>query len=117
MKKRLDKLGPDIRRHVSGSSGPRGSSHDQSYVIFSFSVLLSDTICVSLCSQVEFPKRPGTHLTMTDPALEFVKMVCRVMSLEPSIETEVGILKGVCNLGSWLGCVVWCVCVSTTPLC
>jgi len=36
-----------------------------------------------------FPSLPGSHLTPTFPALEFVKAVCKVLSLDPSTEEEV----------------------------
>jgi DNA polymerase epsilon subunit 1 len=42
---------------------------------------------------LEFPKLPGSHLNMTNPTLEFVKMVCEVFALAKEMQTEVQILK------------------------
>merc|ERR1712013_197488 len=36
-----------------------------------------------------FPTLPGSHLHLTFPALEFVKDICKVLGLDPAIETEV----------------------------
>ena len=43
----------------------------------------------------EFPNLPGSYLKMTNAALELVKYVCQVFSLEKEIETEVQRLKKV----------------------
>ncbi|KZV81197.1 DUF1744-domain-containing protein, partial [Exidia glandulosa HHB12029] len=40
-----------------------------------------------------FPVLPGSHLTMTNPALEFVKFVCAIFALAKDFKTEIGILK------------------------
>lgn len=42
---------------------------------------------------LEFPNLPGSHLSLTNPTLEFVKMVCEVFSLAKEMQTEVQILK------------------------
>jgi len=41
----------------------------------------------------KFPNLPGSHLTMTDPALEFVKNVLAVLNLDPDVKQEVIYLK------------------------
>lgn len=46
---------------------------------------------VSAISQ--FPSLPGSHLSLNNPALEFVKTVCRVLSLEANLEQPVRVLK------------------------
>ncbi len=43
--------------------------------------------------EAEFPLRPGSHLRLTNPALEFVKSVCHVLSLEPCVGPEVQLLR------------------------
>ncbi len=43
--------------------------------------------------EAAFPVRPGSHLRLTNPALEFVKSVCHVLSLETSIAGEVQLLR------------------------
>ncbi|EJD53603.1 DUF1744-domain-containing protein [Auricularia subglabra TFB-10046 SS5] len=40
-----------------------------------------------------FPVLPGSHLTLHNPALEFVKAVCAVFALAKDFKTEIGILK------------------------
>ena len=35
-----------------------------------------------------FPLLPGSHLKLTDPALEFTKAVCHLASLEPAVEAQ-----------------------------
>ena len=40
-----------------------------------------------------FPVLPGSHLSMTDPVLEFVKFTCAVFALSQEYQIEVGILK------------------------
>lgn len=40
-----------------------------------------------------FPVLPGSYLKLTNPALEFVKALCRVLSLDPAIESQVNKLK------------------------
>eukprot|EP01133_Synstelium_polycarpum_P000195 gene195-234_t len=37
----------------------------------------------------QFPVRPGSHLTMTKPTLEFVKMVCHVLGLDKTLTAKV----------------------------
>ena len=41
----------------------------------------------------KFPKLPGSHLNLTDPALEFVKNVLTVLNLDPDVKQEVIYLK------------------------
>lgn len=41
----------------------------------------------------DFPMLPGSHLHMTRPALEFVKMVCHVMALDTVVAEPVAKLK------------------------
>lgn len=40
-----------------------------------------------------FPLLPGSHLPMKNPALEFVKDICKVLSLETSLQNEVNKLQ------------------------
>ncbi|TFK86426.1 DUF1744-domain-containing protein [Polyporus arcularius HHB13444] len=44
-------------------------------------------------AQWEFPLLPGSHLHMTNPALEFVKFSCAVFALAKEHTLEVGLLK------------------------
>jgi DNA polymerase epsilon subunit 1 len=37
----------------------------------------------------EFPKLAGSHLPMNNPALEFIKFVCHVLSLDKTLEHDV----------------------------
>ncbi|KAG0139468.1 hypothetical protein CROQUDRAFT_111607 [Cronartium quercuum f. sp. fusiforme G11] len=41
----------------------------------------------------EFPRLPGSYLTMTKPALEFVKMICFIMELAKSVAPEIRTMK------------------------
>lgn len=41
----------------------------------------------------EFPRPPGSHLSMKKPVLEFIKMVCFVMEVASLVTSEVRILK------------------------
>ncbi|KAI0343807.1 DUF1744-domain-containing protein [Trametopsis cervina] len=41
----------------------------------------------------DFPVLPGSHLHMTNPALEFVKFICAVFGLSKELQIEVGLLK------------------------
>lgn len=40
-----------------------------------------------------FPILPGSHLTLVNPALEFVKLVCKVLSLDSSTRHQVAKLR------------------------
>ncbi|KAH7103004.1 DUF1744-domain-containing protein [Auriculariales sp. MPI-PUGE-AT-0066] len=40
-----------------------------------------------------FPVQPGSHLTRSNPTLEFIKSVCAVFALAVDYKTEIGILK------------------------
>ncbi|XP_069115944.1 LOW QUALITY PROTEIN: DNA polymerase epsilon catalytic subunit A-like [Argopecten irradians] len=42
---------------------------------------------------VEFPQRPGSHLLLKNPALEFVKSVCQVLALDSNITLQITKLK------------------------
>ncbi|KAI8376487.1 uncharacterized protein BYT42DRAFT_574794 [Radiomyces spectabilis] len=44
-------------------------------------------------SELAFPQLPGSHLTLSNPALEFTKSVCAVMSLDSRVEDQVRVLK------------------------
>lgn len=46
-----------------------------------------------LAHQFEFPLRPGTHLMLENPTLEFVKFTCAVFALAKDYQTEIGIMK------------------------
>lgn len=37
----------------------------------------------------QFPKLAGSHLVMTDPALEFIKHVCAVLALDNRVQHNV----------------------------
>ncbi|XP_070548417.1 DNA polymerase epsilon catalytic subunit A-like isoform X2 [Ptychodera flava] len=37
----------------------------------------------------EFPQLPGSHLPLNNPALEFVKAICKVLALDPNITNQV----------------------------
>lgn len=41
----------------------------------------------------EFPTLAGSHLRLTNPALEFVKAVCAILELDTSVAAEVNILR------------------------
>ena len=40
-----------------------------------------------------FPKLPGSHLSMTNPALEFVKCICKALSLDITTQHQVAKLR------------------------
>ncbi len=44
-------------------------------------------------SESVFPRLPGSHLRLTNPALEFVKSLHRVLSLDDAIAEEVNKLR------------------------
>ena len=44
-------------------------------------------------TEFAFPIQPGSHLTMTNPALEFIKFVTAIFALAKDYKTEIGILK------------------------
>lgn len=72
----------------------RGEISDR---LFSFirkiSVKFGGTKSASGQSSEEFPVLPGSHLQLTSPALEFVKTVCQVLSLDSNVSAQVGKLK------------------------
>lgn len=37
-----------------------------------------------------FPHKPGAARELTNPALEFIKSLCHVLSLDPTVTDEVG---------------------------
>ncbi|WAR05620.1 DPOE1-like protein, partial [Mya arenaria] len=41
----------------------------------------------------EFPRPPGSHLALHNPALEFVKAICKVLSLDANINLQVSKLQ------------------------
>ncbi|XP_077998858.1 DNA polymerase epsilon catalytic subunit A-like [Glandiceps talaboti] len=41
----------------------------------------------------EFPRLPGSHLPLSNPALEFIKAVCKVLALDSNITIQVTKLK------------------------
>ncbi len=43
--------------------------------------------------EAAFPLRAGSHLRMTNPALEFVKAVCHVLSLELCLSSDIQSLR------------------------
>ncbi|KAF4113792.1 hypothetical protein G5714_006337 [Onychostoma macrolepis] len=53
---------------------------------------VSSTRSVTLPSEM-FPVLPGSHLPLNNPALEFIKCVCQVLSLDASIVNQVNKLK------------------------
>jgi DNA polymerase epsilon subunit 1 len=44
---------------------------------------------------VRFPKLPGSHLVMTNPALEFVKQIVHVLQLDARFRDEANVLRRV----------------------
>lgn len=40
-----------------------------------------------------FPQLPGAHLKLMNPALEFIKAVCKVLSLDSSVAEDVDVLR------------------------
>ena len=40
-----------------------------------------------------FPSRPGSHLPLQDPALEFIKYLCLALCLDEDIIEQVGVLR------------------------
>ncbi|XP_052412304.1 DNA polymerase epsilon catalytic subunit A [Carassius gibelio] len=53
---------------------------------------VSSTRSVTLPSEM-FPVLPGSHLPLNNPALEFIKYVCQVLSLDANIVNQVNKLK------------------------
>uniref|UniRef100_A0A8B9JR41 DNA polymerase epsilon catalytic subunit n=1 Tax=Astyanax mexicanus TaxID=7994 RepID=A0A8B9JR41_ASTMX len=53
---------------------------------------VSGTRSVTLPSEM-FPVLPGSHLPLNNPALEFIKYVCQVLSLDANIANQVNKLK------------------------
>ena len=45
-----------------------------------------------------FPSLPGSHLSLIHPALEFVKCVCKVLSLDSNTRHQVAKLRYVCYM-------------------
>jgi DNA polymerase epsilon subunit 1 len=62
---RLFKIVEDIQRSLSGDH----SSKDK--------------------ASSEFPELPGSHLALNNPALEFIKTICKILSLDKHLVTEV----------------------------
>ncbi|ORX60308.1 hypothetical protein DM01DRAFT_1300034 [Hesseltinella vesiculosa] len=42
---------------------------------------------------MQFPRLPGSHLTMTNPALEMIKAITAVLALDPCLERQARLLK------------------------
>ncbi|KAI9020780.1 hypothetical protein CLU79DRAFT_216823 [Phycomyces nitens] len=42
---------------------------------------------------LKFPQLPGSHLNMTNPALEYIKFICAVFNLDKSLEKQVRTFK------------------------
>ncbi len=51
------------------------------------------TVQLSQHDESVFPVHPGSHLRPTNPALEFVKALTKVLSLDPAIEAECAKLR------------------------
>ena len=49
-----------------------------------------------------FPILPGSHLKLTHPALEFVKALCKVLSLDSAITDEVSYTILLCPIWQYL---------------
>ncbi len=43
--------------------------------------------------EAAFPHRPGSHLRLSNPALELIKCVSHVLSLDTTVEDDVQILR------------------------
>ncbi|XP_033110052.1 DNA polymerase epsilon catalytic subunit A-like isoform X2 [Anneissia japonica] len=69
LSQRLFAITQKIQKKISGN---RGNRHDASEV---------------------FPDLPGSHLPFQNPALEFVKAVCKVLSLDSNITNQVNKLR------------------------
>lgn len=54
---------------------------------------LLPTIQLSHGHPEDFPVRPGSHLRLTQPALEFAKQVCHIMALDKTVEEEVSRMR------------------------
>ncbi len=52
-----------------------------------------NAIMDGLTSDYEFPILPGSHLTMDDPPLEFVKFLCAALASAKEYSLEMGILR------------------------
>ena len=63
--------------------------------LFSITQKLHKKLPEEIGSSVDsvFPVLPGSYLKLTNPALEFVKALCKVLSLDSSIEVQVNKLK------------------------
>ena len=63
------------------------------YSLYSVAQQIQQTLGVSLDSNELFPEEPGSHLSLTNPALEFVKYVCQVLSLDSTTQHQVNKLR------------------------
>ena len=43
--------------------------------------------------EAQFPLRPGSHLAMTNPAVELIKSVCHVLGLDTTVQDDVHVLR------------------------
>uniref|UniRef100_T1J6P1 DNA polymerase epsilon catalytic subunit n=1 Tax=Strigamia maritima TaxID=126957 RepID=T1J6P1_STRMM len=55
--------------------------------------LMTQRICKKVPMQTEnndiFPRKPGSHLKMTFPALEFVKVICKILFLDDHVTDQI----------------------------
>ncbi|XP_022098482.1 DNA polymerase epsilon catalytic subunit A-like [Acanthaster planci] len=88
LSQRLFAITQKIQKKVSGN---RNSVHDASS---------------------EFPQLPGSHLPLNNPALEFVKAVCKVLSLDSDVTNQVNRLQRnlfrLIGTGEFSNDAVWC---------
>ena len=61
---------PDIRRMLGGDSVPESDR-----------------------ASIEFPQLAGSHLALTNPALEFVKYIVHILQLDPRVAKEANVLR------------------------
>jgi hypothetical protein len=100
--KKLYRIIPDIDAHIVPNTGnetydfPKVSNSllclSQTAIVICLSLTLNSTVHFS----VPPPHQPaGSHLNPSNPALEFSKAVCHIISLDPTLEAEVTQLKKV----------------------
>jgi len=58
-----------------------------------FSRRLFEEISKEVMVQQPFPLRPGSHLEMTRPKLEFLKQVCFIFGLDAEVKPDVDVMK------------------------
>ncbi|XP_070201892.1 DNA polymerase epsilon catalytic subunit A-like [Littorina saxatilis] len=102
---------PVKRRHASQTQRALDSTVTPSVVSFSQDLVqgemsqqmfaLTQKIQKKLCGNrsnnhqlsAEFPRLPGSHLPLNNPALEFVKAVCQVLSLDSNVSLPVSKMR------------------------